>query len=85
MKTKLIFSANFLGALLAICVSVCAQDARSSGSRNGPPRISRKHYVFAHYMVCFAAQGERGEDYKREIQQAQAAGIAGFALNCGAL
>ena len=35
-------------------------------------------------MVCFAAHGERVEDYKREIQQAQAAGIDGFALNCGA-
>lgn len=43
----------------------------------------RKHYVFAHYMVCFAARGERVEDYKREIQEAQAAGIDGFALNCG--
>ena len=55
MKSKLIFSANLLGALLAICVSACAQDTLSSGSRDGPPRISRKHYVFAHYMVCFAA------------------------------
>ena len=43
-----------------------------------------KHCVFAHYMVCFAALGERVEDYKREIQQAQTAGIDGFALNCGA-
>jgi len=43
-----------------------------------------RHSVFAHYMVCFAAQGERVEDYKREIRQAQAAGIDGFALNCGA-
>ena len=44
----------------------------------------KPHYVFAHYMVCFAAQGERVDDYKREIRQAQAAGIDGFALNCGA-
>ena len=43
----------------------------------------KRHYVFAHYMVCFAAQGERVDDYKREIQEAQAAGIDGFALNCG--
>ena len=44
----------------------------------------RKHYVFAHYMVCFAAQGEDVKDYQREILQAQAAGIDGFVLNCGA-
>jgi hypothetical protein len=35
-------------------------------------------------MVCFAAYGERVEDYEREIREAQAAGIDGFALNCGA-
>jgi hypothetical protein len=84
MKTKPIFSVSLLGALLAICDSACAQDAISSVSRDGQPRISRKHHVFAHYMVCFAAQGERVQDYKREIQQAQTAGIDGFALNCGA-
>lgn len=44
----------------------------------------KRHQVFAHYMVCFAAQGEAVDDYKREIQEAQAAGIDGFALNCGA-
>ena len=44
----------------------------------------KRHQVFAHYMVCFAAQGEGVDDYKREIQEAQAAGIDGFALNCGA-
>jgi glucan endo-1,3-alpha-glucosidase len=48
------------------------------------PDTSKRHYVFAHYMVCFAAQGERVDDYKREIREAQAAGIDGFALNCGA-
>lgn len=48
------------------------------------PNRVRKHDVFAHYMVCFAAYGERVEDYKREIQVAQAVGIDGFALNCGA-
>lgn len=39
--------------------------------------------VFAHYMVCFATYGEGVENYKREIREAQAAGIDGFALNCG--
>ena len=33
-----------------------------------------RHQVFAHYMVCFAAQGEAVDDYKREIQEARAAG-----------
>jgi glucan endo-1,3-alpha-glucosidase len=48
------------------------------------PDAPKRHYVFAHYMVCFAAHGERVEDYEREIREAQAAGIDGFALNCGA-
>jgi glucan endo-1,3-alpha-glucosidase len=49
------------------------------------------HYVFAHYMVCFATYGDFGNDtnstiagYKRDIRDAQAAGIDGFALNVGA-
>lgn len=42
------------------------------------------HRVFAHYMVCFCAYGETLEGYKREIQEAQSAGIDGFALNVGA-
>lgn len=42
------------------------------------------HYVFAHYMVAFATYGENLAGYKREIQEAQAAGIDGFALNVGA-
>jgi hypothetical protein len=40
--------------------------------------------VFAHYMVCFAAFGESLEGYQREMREAQAAGIDGFALNVGA-
>ena len=54
------------------------------GANDGERSSLRKHSVFAHYMVCFAAGGERVEDYKREIKEAQAAGIDGFALNCGA-
>ncbi|HWV99986.1 MAG TPA: endo-1,3-alpha-glucanase family glycosylhydrolase [Candidatus Acidoferrum sp.] len=42
------------------------------------------HYVFAHYMVAFATYGETAEGYKREIQEAQGAGIDGFVLNVGA-
>ena len=41
--------------------------------------------VFAHYMVCIPTYGgsSKIEDYQREIRAAQAAGIDGFALNCG--
>lgn len=33
-----------------------------------------RHYVFGHYMVCFATYGS---DYEREIKEAEAAGIDG--------
>jgi glucan endo-1,3-alpha-glucosidase len=42
------------------------------------------HFVFAHYMVCFATYGENIGGYEREIQEAQSAGIYGFALDVGA-
>jgi len=43
------------------------------------------HKVFAHYMVCVPTYGGDSTvgDYQREIRAAQAAGIDGFALNCG--
>ena len=69
-----------IGSFLLLQVMVSHLAAASGGE----PNRTRKHYVFAHHMVCFAAYGERVEDYKREIQEAQAAGIDGFALNCGA-
>lgn len=45
-----------------------------------PPRM-----VFAHYMVAVPTYGGGSTvaDYQREIRAAQAAGIDGFALNCG--
>ena len=42
------------------------------------------HYVFAHYMVCYADYGASVAGYQREIQEAQAAGIDGFVLDVGA-
>ncbi|KAA6407025.1 MAG: hypothetical protein FRX48_09091 [Lasallia pustulata] len=39
--------------------------------------------VFAHYMVCNRDYGGSVAGYERDIQDAQAAGINGFALNCG--
>lgn len=40
--------------------------------------------VFAHYMVCNRDYGGSVAGYERDIQDAEAAGINGFALNCGA-
>ena len=39
--------------------------------------------VFAHYMVCNRDYGGSVAGYERDIQDAQANGINGFALNCG--
>lgn len=50
-----------------------------ANAASAPPRA-----VFAHYMVCFASYGATVEGYKRDIREAQAAGIDGFALNEGA-
>ena len=47
-------------------------------------RAAGPHYVFAHYMVCYATYGQGIEGYKREIMEAQAAGIDGFILDIGA-
>jgi len=58
-------------------VSLLAHAATQESATPAPKR------VFAHYMVCFATYGEGVNNYKREIREAQAAGIDGFALNCG--
>jgi glucan endo-1,3-alpha-glucosidase len=63
---------------LVFAVILAVQAFSLSGQAASP------HYVFAHYMVCFATYGENIQGYKREIQEAQAAGIDGFALNVGA-
>ncbi|MGO8748042.1 MAG: endo-1,3-alpha-glucanase family glycosylhydrolase [Thermoguttaceae bacterium] len=72
---------NHLQATVVLLLLPAGLAAVATATEPGP---SKRHFVFAHYMVCFAAQGERVEDYKREIREAQAAGIDGFALNCGA-
>jgi len=55
----------------------------AAGSAAGATDVERR--VFAHYMVCIPTYGgaSKVEDYQREIRDAQAAGIDGFALNCG--
>lgn len=47
--------------------------------------VAEPKAVFAHYMVCIPTYGGNSSiaDYQKEIQDAQAAGIDGFALNCG--
>jgi hypothetical protein len=76
-----IFALIFLGALQCIAgpklITV-------SGGPDPAQTNSTPHYVFAHYMVAFATYGETVEGFKREIQEAQAANIDGFALNVGA-
>ncbi len=69
-----------IGSLLLLQVAVCDAAMANGGEPNG----LRRHYVFAHYMVCFAAYGERVEDYQREIREARAAGIDGFDMSCAA-
>lgn len=52
--------------------------------KGGPIAKSAPKLVFAHYMVCNRDYGGSVAGYERDIQEAQAAGINGFALNCGA-
>ena len=80
MRVNLFFRA-LIGMLLPLGFVAAAKPALASGP----------HYVFAHYMVCYATYGDFGANtnatiagYKRDIQDAQAAGIDGFALNLGA-
>lgn len=75
---------RFKTAVTALCASLplFLSAAAPGGNQPTPPRVP--HLVFAHYMVCFATYGESIEAYQREIREAQAAGIDGFALNVGA-
>jgi len=64
--------------MLALWAGLCpyAPEARAATNTN--------HLVFAHYMVCFADYGASIAGYTQDIQDAQAAGIDGFALDVGA-
>ncbi len=44
---------------------------------------SPKHYVFAHYMTCYADYGNTVDGFMLDIMAAQSAGIDGFALDIG--
>ena len=80
---------GLLVAFIAILIGALA---------SAPASAQTQHYVFAHYMVTnqdyastytdpsavFPALGnEKIAGYEKEILQAQAEGIDGFALNCG--
>jgi hypothetical protein len=67
-------------SILGVAVMLLAGCLRAATSEQAHPRP-----VFAHYMVCAPAAGSEAtiNDFRKEIQAAQAAGIDGFALNCG--
>ena len=67
---------------LMLTFVTAAKSAPSVGSTNAPP-AAMPHYVFAHYMVCYSTYGQSLQGYERDIQDAQAAGIDGFALDVG--
>ena len=69
------------GILLFWLAAVLAFPRGVTGQTNA---AGSPHYVFAHYMVCYATYGATIGGYEREIQEAQAAGIDGFALDVGA-
>jgi glucan endo-1,3-alpha-glucosidase len=66
-------SASILALFLFLLLT--GPGLRAAGSTN--------HFVFAHYMVCFADYGDSLAGFKQDILDAQAAGVDGFALNCG--
>lgn len=72
---KLSFPSCFVG--MAALLTIFTSTARP---QNAPTDGEPKHYVFAHYMLCF---GSTVEFYKQEMELAQRHGIDGFALNAG--
>ena len=90
-------SPKYTAAGLAALKALKAAGKSSSASiktiytQGGPVRIglplagavTSPRLVFAHYMVCNRDYGGSVAGYERDIQDAQAAGVDGFALNCG--
>jgi len=69
IRLSCVILAAFIGLHLA------APDLRAA--------VNTNHFVFAHYMVCYADYGDTVAGFEQDIQDAQAAGVDGFALNCG--
>jgi glucan endo-1,3-alpha-glucosidase len=68
------------GRLLLWLASILLLPCGAIGQTNV---VNSPHYVFAHYMVCYATYGQTLAGYEREIHEAQAAGIDGFVLDVG--
>jgi len=89
------FSASLVSAVKSGKSKSAGASARAkSGSRSLPSALPRRtlpvrrsvlaaKLVFAHYMVCNRSYGGSVAGYERDIQEARAAGLDGFALNCG--
>src|SRR5579859_7809190 len=64
--------------------SICLFGALILPGIFGIARAGGPHYVFAHYMVSDPTYGASVQGFEHDIQDAQAAGIDGFALDLGA-
>ena len=63
---------------------ICLIGALISTGNLDCARAAATHFVFAHYMVCNPTYGASVQGFEHDIQDAQAAGIDGFALDLGA-
>ena len=80
-----------LAILISLLLAACCSEVRAElihviGDQSAPQTNSNstQHYVFAHYMVALPSYGESVEGFRRDIMDARAANIDGFALNVGA-
>ena len=90
-------SAPALALTIALALSTPTATTGAAGSASGPPPQQQQQQlhpaaaaagkqVFAHYMLCFAAFGEKGNSsnatagYQKEMAVAQANGLDGFAI-----
>jgi glucan endo-1,3-alpha-glucosidase len=76
-----ILALTFLAAspFLAVAAVINVAGGPTPAQTNSNP-----HYVFAHYIVALPSYSETVDGFRREIMEAQAANIDGFALNVGA-
>jgi len=65
---------SLAGVIALSCLTVVGEEPVPN------TELTDRHWVFAHYMVCY---GNSVEFYKSEIELAQRNGLDGFALNCG--
>ncbi len=70
---------NILVGLMVLCLAASTPLRLGAASRQAP------RLVFAHYMVCCPRAGTAATlaDFQRDIEDAAAVGIDGFALNIG--